>query len=103
MPNAEKTENLKSFDAYVDENGQSADLEVNEVARPAELQRVLKGKPDGEPETARVASGFKGEDATDETEAEISAETLDHLGNPHIAGSEGPVDKAAAGRGRDKP
>ena len=101
MPNA-KTENLKDFSAYVDENGQSANLEPNEVGNAAELQSVLKSKPDGESETARVASGFKGEDATEETEAEIPAANLDHIGNPHIEGSERPLDKATAVLGSDK-
>jgi hypothetical protein len=96
---AEPMENLKSFSAYVDENGQNAGTEPNEVANPAELQRVLHSKPDGEAETARLASGQRNSDGTAETEAEVPAENIDHIANPHIAGADSPIERATAALG----
>lgn len=78
-------DSLKSFSAYRDENGQAMGQDSpTDVARPDDLQRILDGDPSGEAETARVASGHKSEDATEETEAEVPSETIDKLSNPHI-------------------
>ena len=61
MADETKTENLKSFNAYVDENGQNMGQdEPTDVARPADLQRRLASEPGGEAETARLASGQGG-------------------------------------------
>jgi hypothetical protein len=98
----EKMENLNSFSAYVDENGQNASDSPNEVGNAAELQQVLHSKPDGESETARIASGTPDDDGTAQTEAETPAETIDHISNPHIAGSESPIERATAALGKDK-
>lgn len=96
------TRNLKTFNAYVDENGQDANTASNEVENPKELNRVLASKPDGESETARIASGRTLDDATAATEAEVPAETIDRISNPHIAAGETPLDRATAALGRDK-
>lgn len=103
MPkSAETMENLNAFNAYVDENGQNAADAPNEISNPEELQRVLQSKPDGEAETARIASGRREDDGTAETEAETPAETIDHISNPHIAGGESPIERATAALGKDK-
>lgn len=81
----ETKDSLKRFDAYRDENGQSMGQDSpTDLARPDDLQRILDGEPNGEAETARLASGRKNEDATAETEAEISAETLARLSDPKV-------------------
>lgn len=73
---------LKDFDAYADRNGQDFGQDnARDVGIPARTQADLKGDPSGEAETARIASGMKGEDATDETEAETPAENLRHIGD----------------------
>lgn len=102
---AEPTENLKSFDAYVDDSGQNPSDAPNEVGRAAELQRVLKSKPDGESETARLASARRPgamDDATDAVEAEVPAETIRHLSDASLGGSDSPVERATSGLGKDR-
>jgi hypothetical protein len=88
-----KTDNLKSFDAYRDENGQfMGQDEPTDVARPADLKRRMGGDPSGEAETARLASDSARLDSigggsiatVDETEAEVSKETIERLSDPRI-------------------
>ena len=75
--------NLKQFDAYTDQNGGDVGGEsLLDVGMPARTQADLKRDPDGDAQTARVASGMKGENATDATAAETPAENLRRIGDP---------------------
>ena len=95
MPSDTKaTENLRGFDAYADRNGQNDADTPNEVARPAELQRVLASDPGGEAETARVASGQHDRDGTAATEAEVPPGTIEKLGDASL-GSPAPAGSSA--------
>ena len=73
---------LKDFDAYADRNGQDlGQTDARDIGLPARTQGDLKGNPSGEAETARIASGTPGSDATDATEAETPAQTLRQIGD----------------------
>ena len=99
---------LKDFDAYADRNGQDLGQDdARDVGRPAHLQGELKGNPMGETETARIASGTPGSDATDETEAETPRANLDRIGDaaqsqaaPSGAAAEA-IERATAPNGKD--
>lgn len=68
---------LKDFDAYADRNGQDLGQDdARDIGLPARTQHDLKSDPSGEAETARIASGTPGSDATDETEAEVPEENI---------------------------
>lgn len=100
---------LKNFDAYADRNGQNDGQDSPlDVARPGETQRHLASDPGGEAETARLASGRRGDDATEATEAETPRETIAHLSDASLpkrptpqAGKDA-IDRATASLGRDK-
>lgn len=100
---------LKDFDAYADRNGQDLGQDdARDIGLPARTQADLKGDPSGEAQTARIASGMKGEDATDETEAETPPENLRHIGDaaqsapaPTGATKEA-LDRATAAIGQDE-
>jgi hypothetical protein len=121
MAEQEKTENLKSFDAYRDENGQFMGQDApTDLARPEDLQRRLNSDPSWEAETARNASGFARLDSvgggsiesSDQTAAETPPENIARIsdpagdvGGPKVAG-ESPaakeaVERATAGLGKD--
>ncbi|KAB1070942.1 hypothetical protein [Methylobacterium planeticum] len=95
---------LKEFDAYADRNGQDLGGESPlDVGIPSRTQADLKGDPSGQAETARLASGTPGQDATDETEAETPPENLRHIGDasqPGATASEA-IDRATASVGHD--
>lgn len=99
---------LKDFDAYADRNGQDLGQDdARDIGLPARTQADLKGDPAGEAQTARIASGMTGEDATDETEAETPPENLRHIGDAAQASSAAPkgaakeaVDRATAAIGQ---
>ncbi|MCJ2081023.1 hypothetical protein [Methylobacterium sp. J-090] len=99
---------LKDFDAYADRNGQDLGQDdARDIGLPARTQGDLKGNPSGEAETARIASGTPGSDATDETEAETPARTLRQIGDaaqrtgsPQGAAAEA-IDRATAPVGTD--
>jgi hypothetical protein len=120
MADEPKTENLKSFNAYRDENGQlMGQDEPTDVARPAELQRRMASDPSWQAETARVASGFARLDSvgggsvetSDQTAAETPPENIARIsdpagdaGGPKVAG-ESPeakeaVERATSGLGK---
>jgi hypothetical protein len=102
---AEPTENLKSFDAYVDENGQNMTDDPRDRARPAELQDLLKRDPSWQAEAARLASARRAgamDDATDAVEEEVPAETIQHISDPSLGGTDSPVDRATSGLGKDR-
>lgn len=102
MAEQAKTENLKSFDAYRDENGQMMGQDApNDLARPADLQRHLNSDPSWEAETARTASGYARIDSidggsiesSDQTAAETPPENIRRIGDaggdaggPKVAG-----------------
>lgn len=99
-----RPENLKSFDADVDENGQNMSDAPNDRARPKDLQRALASDPGGEAETARIASGHPGDGADEATAAEIPAEVNRHLGDasstPSKDAASDAIDRATSGLGR---
>jgi hypothetical protein len=113
MADQAKTENLKSFDAYRDENGQFMGQDApTDLARPSDLQRHMNSDPSWEAETARGASGFARIDSleggsiesSDQTAAETPAENIRRIsdasgdvGGPKVAG-ESPEAKEAVER-----
>lgn len=73
---------LKAFNASADRNGQDLGNDSPlDVGIAAQTQRDLRGEPNGEAETARIASGLPGEDATDQTAAETPPENLRRIGD----------------------
>jgi hypothetical protein len=77
---------LKDFDAYTDRNGQDNGQDSPlDLARPDQTQAHLKRDPMGEAETARLASGVRGDDATDATEAETPPETIRRLSDATLS------------------
>jgi hypothetical protein len=71
---------LKDFDAYADRNGQDLGQDsARDLGLAERTQSDLKRDPQGQAETARIASGTPGQDATDATEAETPRENLDRL------------------------
>ena len=102
---------LKDFDAYTDRNGQDlgADSPLD-VGLPSRTQADLKSEPDGTAETARIASGTPGEDASDQTAAETPPENLRRISDPSPAKSspakpsgaaEEAIERATAAVGED--
>ena len=74
---------LKQFSAYTDQNGGDVGgASPPDVGIPSRTQADLERDPDGTAQTARIASGMKGEDATDATEAETPAENLRRISDP---------------------
>lgn len=100
---------LKDFDAYADRNGQDLGQDgARDIGIPARTQGDLKSDPSGQAETARIASGTPGSDATDATEAETPPENLRRLGDaaqtsgaPKGAAAEA-IDRATAPVGTDE-
>ncbi|WP_019906772.1 hypothetical protein [Methylobacterium sp. 77] len=94
---------LKDFDAYTDRNGQDLGQDdARDIGIPARTQHDLKSDPSGESETARIASGMPGQDATDETEAETPPENLRHIGDASQTGAVSEaLDRATAPVGTD--
>jgi hypothetical protein len=91
---------LKDFDANADRNGQDLGQDSPlDVGLPQRTQTDLRSDPGGEAETARIASGMPGEDATDATEAETPPENLRKL-KGESATSEA-IDRATAAVGQD--
>ena len=91
MAEQAKTENLKNFDAYRDENGQFMGQDSpTDLARPDDLQRRLNSDPSWEAETARTASGFNRLDSvsggsiesSDQTAAETPPENIARISDP---------------------
>lgn len=74
-----KIQNLKDFSPYRDENGQGMTDDPSDVARQDDVHAQLGQEPTGDAETARLASGFTGDDATAATEAETPAENIAHI------------------------
>ncbi|GBU18680.1 MULTISPECIES: hypothetical protein [Methylobacterium] len=71
---------LRDFDATADRNGQDLGQDSPlDIGVPSRTQADLLSRPDGEAETARIASGKPGQDATDATEAETPPENLARL------------------------
>ncbi|WP_264049847.1 hypothetical protein [Methylobacterium flocculans] len=100
---------LKDFDAYTDRNGQDLGQDnARDVGRPAQLRSDLKGNPMGEAETARIASGTPGSDATDETEAETPDANLNRIRDAGARAGAAPagaaaeaIERATAPNGKD--
>ena len=95
---------LKDFDANADRNGQDLGQDSPlDVGSPARTQADLKRDPAGDAETARIASGTPGSDATDATEAETPRANLDKLKGKSGGGSalNEAIDRATAAVGQD--
>ncbi|HEX8416360.1 MAG TPA: hypothetical protein VF641_02035 [Methylobacterium sp.] len=94
---------LKDFDASADNNGDIGQADPRDVGIAARTQSELRSNPMGEAQSARIASGTPGEDATDATEAETPAENLKHIGDasqPDAKASEA-IDRATASVGKE--
>ena len=96
---------LKNFSAQAGRNGQDlsqdSPLDVGPAAR---TQADLKRDPSGDAETARIASGMPGSDATDGTEAQTPRANLEALtGKTGGAGADlsEALDRATAAVGQD--
>ncbi|MCJ2022986.1 hypothetical protein [Methylobacterium sp. J-067] len=101
MADTNQRQSLKDFDAYADRNGQDLGQDSPlDVGLPQRTQADLKSDPSGESETARIASGTPGEDATDATEAETPPENLRRLRGESTSTSEA-IDRATASVGQD--
>jgi hypothetical protein len=94
MADQTKTENLKSFDAYADENGQNMGQDnPTDVARPGDLKRRMGSEASGEAETARLASDSARLDSviggsigtSDQTAAETPPENIEKISNPKLS------------------
>lgn len=94
---------LKDFDAYADRNGQDLGQDSpSDLGVPQRTQGDLKRDPQGQAETARIASGTPGEDATDATEAETPPENLARLrGEGSTGAAEEAIERATAAVGQD--
>lgn len=106
MTEGTKRPSLKDFDAASDRNGQDlGQSSPLDVGVPARTQHDLMSDPAGEVQTARVASGTPGSDATDATEAETPPENLRRLkgeagGEPEGSAAEA-IERATAAVGAD--
>lgn len=85
---ADKTrhDSLKSFSPTRDENGQGMTDNPADQARVDDVQAQLSAEPTGDAETARLASGFTSDDATEATEAETPPENIAHIGDATLPG-----------------
>lgn len=98
---------LRDFDAYTDRNGQdNGEDSPLDLAIPAETQRELASNPNGEAETARIASGRRSDDATAAVEAEVPKANIDRISDASLprAGPTGAAKdsgRAALGRGKE--
>ncbi|GJD55352.1 hypothetical protein [Methylobacterium dankookense] len=93
---------LKEFDAYADRNGQDMGQDsARDVGIPARTQADLKSDPQGQAETARLASGTPRQDATDATEAETPPENLRRLRGESDGAAAEAIECATAAIGQD--
>ena len=98
-----KKDSLKGFNAYRDENGQGLSDNPADRARPDDVQAQLSAEPLGDAETARLASGFPSDDATEATEAETPPENIAHISDatlPPRAEAANAIERATAGLGK---
>jgi hypothetical protein len=86
---------LRDFDPYTDRNGQdNGEDSALDVAHAAATDRQLACNPNGEAETARLASGRPNlgatdADGTEATEAEVPRETIERMSNPSLSPRKG--------------
>lgn len=93
---------LKEFDAYADRNGQDMGQDsARDVGIPSRLQAELKSDPEGQAETARLASGTPRQDATDATEAETPPDNLRRLRGEGADTASESIERATAAFGQD--
>ncbi|AWN34856.1 hypothetical protein [Methylobacterium radiodurans] len=102
-PESSERPTLKEFDAYADRNGQDLGQDsARDIGLAQRTQSDLKRDPQGQAETARIASGTPGQDATDATEAETPRENLDRLrGEGQSGATEEAIERATAAVGQD--
>ena len=107
---------LRAFNPYVDRNGQDfGQDDPRDLARPDDLQRELNRDPQGQAETARLASDRSridsisgGSVATVEaTEAETPPENLRRISDPTLppmgaAARQGAIERATSAAGEDE-
>ena len=98
-----KKDSLKSFNADRDENGQGLSDNPADRALPDDIQGQLSAEPTGDADTARLASGFTSDDATEATEAETPAENIAHISDatlpPRVEAAQA-IERATAGLGK---
>src|SRR5919202_4609812 len=106
---------LRDFNPYADRNGQDfGQDDPLDVARPDDLQREMNRDPQGQAETARLASDRSRIDSiaggsigtVEATEAETPPENLRRISDPTLpSGNKGAteeaIDRATAPVGRD--
>lgn len=106
MTDETRRPSLKDFNATADRNGQDLGQDsALDVGLAGNTQWDLKRDPAGDAETARIASGTPGSDATDATEAETPPENLRKLQGefataPGASAAEA-IDRATAAVGQD--
>jgi hypothetical protein len=114
MANDRDRSSLRDFNPHADENGQFMGQDSPlDVAHPAELQKQLNENPDGQAETARLASSLPRRDAleggsiatSDATAAETPAENIRRISDPSLPKTQGSagdaIDRATSGLGRE--
>jgi hypothetical protein len=114
MANDRDRSSLRDFNPHADENGQFMGQDSPlDVAHPTELQKQLNENPDGQAETARLASSLPRRDAleggsiatSDATAAETPAEHIRRISDPSLPKAEGSaddaIDRATSGLGRE--
>lgn len=106
-PESSERPTLKDFDAYADRNGQDLGQNLSQdsprdIGVPERTQGDLKRDPQGQAETARIASGTPGQDATEATEAETPDANLDRLrGAGQSGAAREAIERATAAIGQD--
>ncbi len=99
-----KNDSLRTFDADRDENGQRLTDNPADQARVDDVQTQLMAEPTGDAETARLASGFTSDDATEATEAETPPENIAHISDatlPPRAEAAAAIERATAALGKE--
>jgi hypothetical protein len=77
--------NLRDFDPRADRNGQDLGQDSPlDVGLPQNTQRQLASNPNGEAETARLASGRPNQGHTDAVEDEVPRENVERIGDPRV-------------------
>jgi hypothetical protein len=106
---------LRAFNPYADRNGQDfGQDDPLDVARPDDLQREMNRDPQGEAETARLASDRSRIDSisggsvgtVEATEAETPPENLKRISDPTLppagpSATQDAIDRATSTAGQD--
>lgn len=99
-----KPDSLKSFNSYVDNNGDGLGIADTDRPKYDDVQTQLSQEPTSESEAARLASGFTSDDATDATEAETPPENIAHISDASLPPRKemaAALDRATASLGKE--